>query len=270
MARSKNHTTLKPPFLKRLELRYDLISDYEKYPFSIPAIRSGNFEIDFSKRITIIVGDNGVGKSTILEAIASSCGFALLGGSGSHAHINGETEGLSKFMRLSWMPKVSRGFFLRAETFFSFIQSIDKLARETGRGIYDGYGGRSLKERSHGESFLALFEHRFGKQGVYILDEPEAALSPQRQLDFLKLIRRMDRSEQCQIIIATHSILLMAYPDAQLLRITETGIEQVEFHETPHFKILRNFCLNPDGFMAGVLMDADEEEALSGDSSAVR
>lgn len=260
MSRARKPTNLKPPFLQRLETLYDLIPNFDSYPFSIPVVKSRNLTIDFKKRVTILVGDNGVGKSTILEAIAANCGFSLIGGSRNHTIYNSEKELLSKYLRLGWKPKITRGFFLRAETFFSFIQSIDSLASETGTDLYHAYGGRSLRERSHGESFLALFENRFGNQGIYILDEPEAALSPQRQVEFLKLIRKMDRSESCQLIISTHSILLMAYPNAQLLRVTNQGIKPVEFHDMPHFKILRDFCLDPDAFLAGVFFDADEKE----------
>jgi len=251
----KQKTTLHAPFLKRIEAQYDAISDMEIYPFSIPAISSGNFAIEFKNRVTIIAGDNGIGKSTLLEAIAAHCGFSLTGGTKNHAHMSSESETLSKFLRFSWLPKVTHGFFLRAETFFSFIQNIDDIAESSDSGIYDVYGGKSLRKRSHGESFIEIFENRFGGQGVFILDEPEAALSPMRQVDLLKLLLRMDQSMECQIIIATHSPLIMAYPNAQLIRMTSEGIEEVEFHEIDHFKILRDFYLNPDGFMAGVLME---------------
>jgi len=254
----KKKTTLNPPFLKRVDAQYDRIPDLKDYPFSIPAISSGNFKIDFNSQVTIIVGDNGIGKSTLLEAIASHCGFSLTGGTKNHAHMSSEDETLSKYLRFSWLPKVTRGFFLRAETFFSFIQNIDSIAGDSGSGIYNAYGGKSLRERSHGESFIEIFENQFGGQGIFILDEPEAALSPMRQMDFLKLLHRMYHGKECQIIIATHSPMIMAYPHAQLIRMTSEGIKEVEFHETQHFKILRDFYLNPDGFIAGALMEEDE------------
>lgn len=261
MARTRRHTSLKPPFLKRLQVQYDQDTNFDAYPFSIPAIKNGNFQIDFDEKVTIIVGDNGSGKSTLLEAIAARCGFSLIGGTQNHINFNTETEGLSKFLRLSWMPKVSKGFFLRAETFFSFIQTIDTIAEDPmERSIYDAYGGKSLRERSHGESFLALFENRFGNEGIFILDEPEAALSPTRQLEFLKLLRRMELGNRCQVIIATHSLLLMAYPGAQLLRITDQGMKPVTFYDTPHYDILSDFCADPEFFMSNLLCDIAAED----------
>jgi len=246
-------TVLKPPFLRHISTLIPEGADRSRYPLTLPFLKSCVLDLDLTKKVTIIVGDNGTGKSALLEGIAALCGFSLLGGSRNHINYDTETAPLSRYLRLSWKPKVTSGFFLRAQTIFSFIQTIDAIAREDGGRIHEFYGGKSLAERSHGEAFLSLFQNRFGRQGLYLMDEPEAALSPARQLDFLRAIREMDDGDQCQLIIATHSVLVMAYPNAQLLAISERGIRPIEFHQTKHFKIMRDFCLAPDSFMSGVM-----------------
>jgi predicted ATPase len=216
-------------------------------------------DLEIQKPITIIVGSNGSGKSTILEAIAAQCGFSLTGGTKNIAHRSSEREELSSFLRLGWLPKVTQGFFFRAETFFNLVDTIDQLASESGEySAYTPYGGSSMRAQSHGQSFMAVFENRFGSRGTYIIDEPEAALSPERQMDFIRLMRKLERKGDAQIIMATHSPMIMAYPSATLLEISNSGLRPIEFHETNHFKIMRNFCLNPDGFMDGLVFEADE------------
>lgn len=248
-------TSLKPPFLRHISSVIPEDADRSRFPLTLPFLKTGSLDLDLTRKVTIIVGDNGTGKSALLEGIAALCGFSLLGGSRNHVNYDTETAPLSRYLRLSWKPKVTSGFFLRAETIFSFAQTIDTIAREGGAAIYDSYGGKSLTERSHGETFLSLFQNRFGRQGIYLMDEPEAALSPSRQLDFLRAIKEMDDGDECQLIIATHSVLVMAYPNAQLLAISDRGIRPIEFHQTKHFKIMRDFCLDPDSFMAGALTD---------------
>jgi predicted ATPase len=157
-----------------------------QHPLNLPVFQKG-FDWELTSPITILVGANGSGKSTILEAIAAHCGFALTGGTKNVAHRTSEEESLSRFLRFSWMPKVTERFFFRAETFFSFVDLLDQLAREPyGAATYDSYGGVSMRLRSHGQSFMAVFENRFGSQGLFLMDEPEAALSPQWQIEFLK------------------------------------------------------------------------------------
>lgn len=252
---------MKPPFLRRISLLDDVPAETRaRHPLDMPLFRDG-FDWEITTPITIIVGANGSGKSTLLEAIAAHCGFALTGGTKNVAHRTSEDESLSHALRFSWFPKVTEGFFFRAETFFSFVDVLDQLAREPyGGSTYESYGGVSMRQRSHGQSFMAVFENRFGSQGVYLMDEPEAALSPQWQIEFLKLLRRLERRGQSQVIIATHSPMIMAYPSASLLEISEKGLVPVAFHNTEHFQIARSFALNPDGFVAGLIMDADEQD----------
>jgi predicted ATPase len=142
---------------------------------------------------------------------------------------------------------------MRAESFFHFAGYIDELARETGKGIYRSYGGKSLHSQSHGEAFLSLFNNRIGKKGVYLLDEPEAALSPQRQLALLGILDRLEKSGEAQVIIATHSPLLMAFPRSKLLMIRDGEISEERFRSTTHYQILARFFANPEKYVADFL-----------------
>lgn len=214
-------------------------------------------ELEFERPVTIIVGENGTGKSTLLEGVAAQCGFNLSGGNRNHLYDGAHNESpLSGALRLSWLPKVTTGFFMRAESFFNFGRYIDEV------GATDAYGGKSLLAQSHGESFLALFENKFGGRGIYILDEPEAALSPQRQLEFLKIIRELELEGQSQFLIATHSPLLMAYPGAQLLLFDGRVVREVALSETPHYRIVRDFMNNPAMMMQRLFDGTKDDEDL--------
>jgi predicted ATPase len=228
------------PFLQNVRTSPEKI-DPATFPFTIPAL-SGGIDLDFKSPVTFFVGENGSGKSTLLEALAEGCGFNPEGGSRDHSRAT--TAGRSPLLgalRLVWRPKVTKGFFLRAESFYNFATYIE--------GVSDmqAYGGKSLHEQSHGESFLALFANRF-EQGLFILDEPEAALSPQRQLSFLRIIHDLAKTGRAQFLIATHSPIILAYPGAVLFSLDGDAIDEIAYRETKHYLITRDFLSSPDRF----------------------
>lgn len=249
MSRRPRESFLRAPFLKSVALIDDRVPDACAYPFSIPVIAAEPFRIDFTTAVTILVGTNGSGKSTILEAIAHLCGFGRLGGNQNYASDGQDAEPLGKCLRASWLPKVGRGFYTRAETFSGFVGQVD------GFGAQEAYGGRSLSERSHGEAYLEIFRNRVQGKGIFLFDEPEAALSPTRQIDFLKIVKQAETGGEAQFIMATHSPLLMAYPGATVLHLTDHGILERPFQQTEHFRVLREFYLDPMSFMDAIFME---------------
>ncbi|QKJ30028.1 AAA family ATPase [Mucilaginibacter mali] len=218
----------------------------------IPSLNKG-LQLKLKSNVTFFVGENGSGKSTLLEAIAEQCGFNLRGGNRNH-NINtgyrfeGYESALARHLQLGWNPKrISNGFFMRAESFFNFASYLDELAAEDGRALM-GYGGRSLHEQSHGESFLSLFSNQF-ESGIYILDEPEAALSPARILAFMSVIHELERSGRAQFLIATHSPILICYPNATILQFDENGVHETNYEDTEHFSFTKSFLNNPDLYL---------------------
>ncbi|MBC3911219.1 AAA family ATPase [Undibacterium umbellatum] len=237
-------------YVSRVSLRRDIVESFERYPFSLPAIK--NFEyVDLHPKITYFVGENGSGKSTLLEAIAVSLGFNAEGGTKNFSFGTRRSHSvLDEYLRIAkGVRKPRDGFFLRAESFFNVATEIEKLDEGPGGPpIINSYGGISLHEQSHGESFLKLMTERFGGQGLYILDEPEAALSPQRQLAVLSRIHDLVE-ENSQFIIATHSPILMAYPDACIYQCGKEGIAEIAYEDTEHYKVTRDFLANPKRMM---------------------
>lgn len=255
MSRRGNRTiNLPAPYLKRVWLEPSRIGDRDAYPFCLP-IFADEFELSFDKSITIIVGENGTGKSTILEGIAALAGYDDAGGGKGympvdHSQATEKMGGvLSKALRASWLPKITNGWFFRAESFFTVARYLDQAARDVGEI------GPDFLSHSHGEGFLRFFEERCQRQGIFIFDEPESALSPSRQLEFLKLLRRMEASRICQVIMATHAPMLMAYPNARLLRLSKYGLSPVTVEETDHYRVMREFCADPRGFVEATLSE---------------
>lgn len=245
------------PYLKEVALKRDLIESFEVYPFSIPAIKELD-SIDFGKEVTIFVGENGCGKSTLLEAIAVGMGFNAEGGTKNfHFGTRNTHSDLYKYFRLSKSFRRHRdGFFLRAESFYNVATNIDELDEAPGFGppIKNSYGGVSLHHQSHGESFLSLMVERFGGNGLYVLDEPEAALSPTRQLAVLSRIHQLI-NQSSQFIIATHSPILMAYPGALIYQIDRSGIYPIKYEDTEHYEITKAFLNNPEPMLAELFAD---------------
>jgi len=253
MSRKRNRPiNLLAPYLKRIWLDATLVDKPQAYPFCLPFLQNG-FELAFDHAITIIVGENGTGKSTLLEGIAVLAGYDEAGGGKGYRSVDHsravEVMGgrLSKALRASWLPKITNGWFFRAESFFSVARYLDGAALDAGAAPPD------FLSHSHGEGFLRFFEERCQRQGIFIFDEPESALSPTRQIEFLKLLRRMDESKINQVIMATHSPMLMAYPGGRLLRLSKYGLDPVTIEDTEHFRIVREFWSAPAEFVKAML-----------------
>ena len=239
---------LPAPYLRRVWLDREKVSDPAAYPFCLPFLQK-DFDVGFDRAITIIVGENGTGKSTLLEGIATLAGYDEAGGGKGYRPVDHsravEVMGgrLSEALRASWLPKITQGWFFRAESFFSVARYLDDAALDAGGAPPD------FLSHSHGEGFLRFFEERCQRQGLFIFDEPESALSPSRQIEFLKLLRRMDQSGLSQVIMATHSPMLMAYPNARLLQLTKYGLDTVRVEDTEHYRLMREFWMNPKAFI---------------------
>ncbi len=224
------------------------------YLSELPLVRwlsEGN-TLEFRKPVTFLVGENGSGKSTLLEAIAVASGFNPEGGSRNYQFSTADSHSrLHEMITLTRTVRPRDGFFLRAESFYNAAAYLDSVDD----GKYAAYGGQSLMTQSHGESFLALMKYRFFGNGLYLLDEPEAALSPQRQLSLLCILDELVKKNS-QFVIATHSPILMAYPDAEILEFNENGIEPKEYKETDHYKLTRRFLEDPER-MLKLLLEED-------------
>lgn len=206
--------------------------------------------LSFSQNVTFLVGENGTGKSTLIEAIAVCAGYNAEGGSKNFNFSTKQTvSNLHQYITIVKKAYEKDGFFLRAESFFNVASQVDNLKLNI-----DGYGGKSLHEQSHGESFLSLIQNRFWGYGLYLLDEPEAALSPLRQFTLLTEINRLAENNS-QFIIATHSPILLAFPNAAIYQITQNGIEKVEYENCEHYLLTKEFLNNPLSFIRHLFMD---------------
>lgn len=250
---TKNLTHLDGPLLDKVKVSLSESIDTNEYPFSLNIIKNLN-EIIFPTQVTFFVGENGTGKSTILEAIAQKSGFGPEGGS---KNINFKTsdektytgtENLANSFTLSWRYKPSYGYFFRAESFFNVANYIDQIA-QTDFGAYAPYGGKSLHKQSHGESFFSFFKNSLSANSFFIFDEPEAALSPQRQLSLISIIHELCTQSHAQFIIATHSPILLAYPDATIYSCDGQTLQQISYTDTEHYKITKSFLDNPDRYL---------------------
>jgi predicted ATPase len=240
------------PFLRRVQSLPDRL-DRTRYPFNLNAFSPG-IDLEFRSAVTLFVGENGSGKSTLLEALAECCGFNPEGGSRDHHRETAAARSeLALALRLSWLPKVTKGFFLRAESFYNFATYIEQVSD------LQAYGGKSLHAQSHGESFLSLFTKRFS-HGIYILVEPEAALSPQRQLSFLRVLHDLAATKRAQFLIATHSPILLAYPQAVIFDLDGSGIRPIRYQDTKHYLVTRDFLNAPERFFKHLLQPMDDAD----------
>ena len=238
-------------FISSVQLMAERVESFERYPFSLAAVAALHKPLTLDPRVTFLVGENGAGKSTLIEAIAVASGFNAEGGSKNFNFATRASESeLHRCVRLvrGW-NRPRTGFFLRAESFFNVATAIEGL------GVGYAYGDKSLHEQSHGESFLALIMHRFGPQGLYILDEPESALSTRRQLALLARMHELVNAGS-QFIIATHSPILTAFPKALIYELSSNGIQRLAYEETDQFQLTKRFLEDPNTFLEMLFAEA--------------
>lgn len=256
MARRKSRSG-PGPYLLHLQIDPDRAADAnaDRFPLNLPAVRGFDGQ-PFHPRVTFLVGENGTGKSTVLEAVAVGCRLNPEGGSRNFNFATRASHSrLGEHIRLARTGALpGDAYFLRAESFYNVASEIDRLDEEPAGGppVIDSYGGRSLHDQSHGESFFALFQNRFRDNGLYLMDEPEAALSPRRQIQFLALLHDYVR-RGCQFVIATHSPIILAYPDAFIYVLDEAGVRRAAYADTDHFLVTRGFLANPQRSLAVLL-----------------
>jgi predicted ATPase len=243
----------KSPYLINANLRGDVPINFDAYPFNIAAVREiGN--IKFHPNVTFFVGENGSGKSTVLEALAVALGFGPEGGTKNvQFSTTTSVSPLHDALRIArGVPKPWDGYFLRAESFFNVATYMDEVGGD------NGYGGQSLHQQSHGEAFMSLLLHKFRGDGIYLLDEPEAALSPSRQIAALRAIHHLVLGAS-QFIIATHSPILLSYPNAKIFQFDKAGLSETAFEDTEHFAITRDFLNNYPRRLEQILADDEDE-----------
>lgn len=242
-------------YLLSLQLLRDKVPSFDRYPFCLETVRQLD-RIDFHPKVTYIIGENGSGKSTLLEALATAYGFNPEGGTRNFNFATRATHSpLHQYLRLAKsFRKPQDGFFLRAESFYNVASTIDALDEEPGPGAFikDSYGGKSLHQQSHGESFFSLITHRFGGKGLYILDEPEAALSAARQMAMLARIHDLVQ-DNSQFIIATHSPILLAYPDADIYQIQDGLLTPTAYEDSEPYTSTRHFLNNHQAYIKRLL-----------------
>jgi len=247
--------------LKKIAILRERADSWDSYPLSLPVIRCLG-ELSLHSRVCLFAGENGTGKSTLLEAIAAHYGFGREGGNRNFLNDSTETnhsiDPLVRALRLSFDKRTGSGYFLRAESFFNTVSYMDNLDKEPAGGppISAFYGGRSLHTRSHGETFFTLLQLKFKRNGLFLLDEPEAALSPLRQLSFLVLIHDvLAKYKDAQFIISTHSPILLGFPGAQILSFDGGQIHEIEFEETAPLQIVRRFVNERERFLGELLKE---------------
>ena len=214
--------------------------DTSVYPFNLQVFRNGG-RIDFTSNVTFFAGENGSGKSTLLKALCRKCGIHIWAEDcWSRANYNPHENSLFQYLDIVWTQDAKPGAFFSAETYEHMTRMIDVWA-STDPKLLDYFGGKSLLEQSHGESFMSFFKSRYSLEGVYFLDEPETALSPKRQLSFVKFLEEAGRDGHAQFFIATHSPILLSTPDASILSFDRSPVQPVPYEETEHYRVYRDF-----------------------------
>ena len=246
------------PRLKNVKLLRERVERWTEYPFSVPPIAAFD-SLEITSRVCFFVGENGTGKSTLLEAIAAHYGFGREGGSRNFAFETTSSvrsiDPLVRALRVGFTVRSGAGFYLRAESFFNVATYVDSI------GSAHNYGGRSLQDQSHGESFIALLQNRFTRSGFYVMDEPEAALSPQRQLSFMVMLHDLLRDNgDIQFLIATHSPILLAYPDAQILSFDGGHIHEITYRDSQPFQLVSRFVAAPERYINALFCESGDSE----------
>jgi len=244
--------------LKTIKLLRESVVRWDEYLFNIPPIASLD-ALEITRRICFFVGEDGTGKSTRMEAIAAHYGFGREGGSRNFSFETTPSlrsiDSLVRALRVGFTNRTGSGFYLRAESFFNVASYVDSV------GGINSYGGKSLHDQSHGESFISLLQHRFTRSGFYVMDEPEAALSPQRQLSFLVLLHDLlTNNNNIQFLIATHSPILLAYPDAQILSFDGGHVHEIGYRESQPFQLVSRFVAAPERYINVLFSDKSDSE----------
>ena len=249
--------TLRPPYLAGIRVVEERLPSSDQHPYNLPFVRTLNLKIDSA--VTVFVGENGSGKSTLLEAIAALSRLPVAGGSRNDLGATHAPEGesaLAKALRPTFHSRPTDGYFLRAEFQAHFASLLDARAEDPEfmrlGNPYARYGGRSLHARSHGEAFLSVITSRF-RDGLVLLDEPEAALSPQRQLALLALMHDLVEAGQSQFVVATHSPILMTFPGAQLVSFDDPALPRIRLEDTTHFEITKGMLDSPGRYWKHLL-----------------
>ncbi len=246
------------PRLKTVKLLRERVARWDQYPFNVPPIASLD-ALEITSRICFFVGENGTGKSTLLEAIAAHYGFGREGGNRNFSLETTSSvrsiDPLVSALRVGFTVRSGSGFYLRAESFFNVASYVDSV------GGFDSYGGKSLHDQSHGESFISLLQNRFTRSGFYVMDEPEAALSPQRQLSFLVILHDLLKdNNNIQFLVATHSPILLAYPGAQILSFDGRHVHEISYRESQPFQLVSRFVAAPERYLNALFSDSSSSE----------
>lgn len=237
------------PYLQQIALKRDEVPSFDAYPFNVPAIKNLK-TLTFHPDVTFLVGENGSGKSTLMEAMALGLGFSPEGGTKNFQLSSADDlSPIHEYLRISRSYlKPTDQYFLRAESFYNVATYMDQV------GYLGGYGGKSLHARSHGEAFMALLTIKLRGDGLYIFDEPEAALSPNRQLQALRAIYDLVK-DGSQFIIATHSPILLSYPGAKIVQLDQSGLSEVKYEDTEHYSVTKMFLNNHQGMLQHLLKE---------------